>query len=330
MSSSKRPRSGSDSKPPDTKKEADSKAADAAFFSFVDQHADEYVARLAEMVAIPSVSAEPQRRPDVVRMVHWVQGWCDRLGGVTHLENIGDQTLPDGSTLLLPPVLCAAFGDQVAEPNKPTLVIYGHLDVQPATVSDGWSTEPFVLTEIEGKMFGRGASDDKGPMSCWLWIIEAYAKLDRPLPVHLRCVFEGMEESGSVGLPALVRRLACPGGFLDPDVCDHICISDNYYLGRKPCITHGLRGNVYWHLSVECSTKDMHSGVIGGSVHEAMTDLFQLMNTLVDSSGRCGENGWKWGGREWRGQSSWWGCRERCGWCKWWGGRERRGWWWGV
>ncbi len=259
--------------------------ADKAVFKHIDDRAEEYVKRLAEFVAIPSVSAEPKRRPQVVEAVKWTQSWCDRLGAVTSLEDVGTQTLGDGTELGLPPVLLAAFGDPAAEPNKPTVVVYGHLDVQPAAKADGWNTEPFVLTEIDGKLFGRGSTDDKAPVSSWLWAIEAYRALRRPLPVHLRCVFEGMEESGSLGLPALVRRLAVPGGYLDPALISSCVVSDNYYVGRRPCITHGLRGNVYFHLSVACSTKDMHSGVIGGSVHEAMTDLIKLMGSLVDSSG---------------------------------------------
>jgi nonspecific dipeptidase len=237
-----------------------------------------YIERLTEFVAIPGVSAEPARRPEVVRAVEWFKGWCDKLGGNTMLKELGEQS----PGLDLPPVLLAEFG---ADPNKKTLVVYGHLDVQPAAISDGWDTDPWVLTEKNGQLFGRGATDDKGPTTAWLWVIEAYQKLGRDLPVNLRCVFEGMEESGSVGLPELVYALATPNGFLDPAVCDYVCISDNYYTGKKPCLTHGLRGNVYFHLSVEGSTKDLHSGVIGGSVHEAMTDLVKIMGTLVAVDG---------------------------------------------
>ena len=135
---------------------------DVAFFDHVDAHADEYVARLAEFVAIPSVSAEPERRGDVERAVLWYQAWCDRLGATTRLERVGVQTLQDGTALPLPPVLLASWGDPAAEPDKPTLVVYGHLDVQPADKADGWNTEPFTLTEVDGRLHGRGASDDKG------------------------------------------------------------------------------------------------------------------------------------------------------------------------
>lgn len=205
---------------------------DPAFFAHIDARQDTYVERLREFVAIDSVSAEPSRRGRVRDAVEWTRAWCDKLGGVTRLEELGDQSLPDGTVLPLPPVLLAAFGDPAAEPNKPTVVVYGHLDVQPAYKSDGWNTEPFELTEVEGKLLGRGSSDDKGPVAAWLWVIEALGALGRPLPVHLRCVFEGMEESGSVGLPDLVGRLASPGGFLDPALVDSVVVSDNYYVRR--------------------------------------------------------------------------------------------------
>jgi nonspecific dipeptidase len=200
-------------------------AFDARLFAHVEKNQDTYVKRLAELVAIDSVSAEPARRPRVGDAVRWVQGWCDTLGATTRLEDLGNQTLSDGTSLALPPVLIASWGDPAAEPDKPVLVIYGHLDVQPAAKSDGWDTEPFVLTEVDGKLFGRGSTDDKGPVLAWLWAIEAYQALGRPLPCHLRCVFEGMEESGSIGLPQLVRELATAGKHLDPALVDEHSIA---------------------------------------------------------------------------------------------------------
>lgn len=198
--------------------------------------------------------------------------------------DVGHQDLPDGSTIGLPPVLLARWGN---DPSKPTLLVYGHLDVQPAALEDGWDTDPWKLTEIDGKMFGRGSTDDKGPVLGWLAAVQAYQLAGIPLPVNLRCIFEGMEESGSLGLSDCVRRLAIPGGYLDPETIDFICISDNYYLGKtKPCLTYGLRGNCYFHLTVECAKKDLHSGVAGGSVHEAMTDLVKVLGTLVSVSGK--------------------------------------------
>lgn len=135
--------------------------------------------------------------------------------------------------------------------------------MQPALLSDGWDTEPFVLTEKDGKLFGRGASDDKGPVLCWIHAIEGYQSLGIPLPVNIKFVFEGMEESGSKGLKEVL--LARKDDFLKS--VDYVCISDNYWLGKeKPCITYGLRGLCSFSVEIKCAEKDLHSGVYGGTV----------------------------------------------------------------
>lgn len=118
----------------------------------------------------------------------------------------------------------------------------------------------------------------------WLWVIEAHQKLGIPLPVNVKIVYEGMEEYGSDGLFETIRDEARPGKFLD-DV-DFFCISDNYWLGKhKPCLTYGLRGLAYFAVSVQGCEQDLHSGVLGGTVYEAMTDLVRLLASLVDSQG---------------------------------------------
>eukprot|EP00928_Gymnodinium_smaydae_P012061 TRINITY_DN14395_c0_g6_i1.p1 TRINITY_DN14395_c0_g6~~TRINITY_DN14395_c0_g6_i1.p1 ORF type:complete len:577 (-),score=140.51 TRINITY_DN14395_c0_g6_i1:22-1701(-) len=258
---------------------------DAAFFAHIDRHQDAYVKRLSEFCAIPGVSAEPQRRSEVRRSAEWTKDWLEKLGGAARLEeDLGDEVLSDGTKIPLPPVVLGQFGN---DPKKRTLLVYGHLDVQPAKKSDGWATEPFELINKDGVLYARGASDDKGPVLAWVAVLEAYKELGWELPVNVRCIFEGMEEAGSKGFPELCDRLCQPGGFLDPKAIDFMCISDNYWTGKKkPCLTHGLRGNVYFHLEIACSTKDMHSGVIGGGVHEAMTDMVHVMAKLVDSQGK--------------------------------------------
>lgn len=137
------------------------------------------------------------------------------------------------------------------------------MDVQPALIEDGWDTEPFILTEKDGKLYGRGASDDKGPVLCWIHAIEGFQALNIPLPVNVKFIFEGMEESGSEGLHDLL--FSRKDDFLS-DV-DYVCISDNYWLGKdKPCVTYGLRGVCYFFVEIQCATKDLHSGVFGGNV----------------------------------------------------------------
>jgi cytosolic nonspecific dipeptidase len=244
-----------------------------------------YIERLREAVAIKSISSEAAMRPECIRMMHWTKAWMDKLGAdTTTLHDIGMQTMHDGSKLPLPPILTAVFG---TDPSKKTVAIYGHLDVQPASKSDGWATEPFELTvDDKGRMYGRGSTDDKGPVLGWLWAIEAYRALNKPLPVNIKFLLEGMEESGSEGLEEFVgAQSADNGGFLGG--VDFTCISDNYWLGKnKPCITHGLRGICYFFVEIACSVKDLHSGVYGGPVAEAMQDMVKLLATLNDNDGR--------------------------------------------
>lgn len=251
-----------------------------AIFKTIDDNVAEYIKRLSEAVAVKSVSCEFERRNDTIQMVKWFEQLLKKEGATTELVEIGPQTFPDGRVAPYPPVLLAQLGD---DPKKKTVCIYGHLDVQPAAREDGWDTEPFVLTEKDGKLYGRGSTDDKGPVLGWLHAIQAFKANKIDLPVNFKFVFEGMEESGSEGLDEIV--LGRKDTFLK-DV-DFVCISDNYWLGtNKPCLTYGLRGLSYFCLEVECAAKDLHSGVYGGSVHEAMTDLIKLMSKLVDSRGK--------------------------------------------
>lgn len=210
-------------------------------------------------------------------MIEWTAAHITRLGGTVQLAPNPVST-PERA---LPPIL---LGEFLVDPKKKTLCVYGHLDVQPASEEDGWNTDPFVLTLKDDKLFGRGSTDDKGPALSWLWVIEAHQELGIELPVNIKLLYEGMEEYGSEGVFETIATEAKPGKFLN-DV-DFFCISDNYWIGKqKPCLTYGLRGMAYFSVSVKCCEQDLHSGVLGGTVYEAMTDLVQLMGGLIDSSG---------------------------------------------
>lgn len=106
-------------------------------------------------------------------------------GAATELVDIGMQTLPDGSKINLPPVLLASLGN---DPKKKTLCVYGHLDVQPALFTDGWDTDPFVLTQKDGKLYGRGSSDDKAPVVAWLNAVHSYHQLGIEIPLNLKVI----------------------------------------------------------------------------------------------------------------------------------------------
>ncbi|RLW13252.1 hypothetical protein DV515_00000107 [Chloebia gouldiae] len=207
-------------------------------FKYIDEHQDLYVQRLAEWVAIQSVSAWPEKRGEIKHMMEVAAKEIERLGGTTKLMDIGKQKLPDGSEIPLPPIVLGTLG---TDPRKKTVCVYGHLDVQPAALEDGWDSEPFTLVERDGKLYGRGSTDDKGPVLAWLNALEAYQQTNQEFPVNIRFCLEGMEESGSEGLDELI--FAQRDAFFK-DV-DYVCISDNYWLGKKkPCITYGLRGSL--------------------------------------------------------------------------------------
>ncbi|KAJ8656889.1 hypothetical protein O0I10_007486 [Lichtheimia ornata] len=251
------------------------------FLEYVEKHQEAFIERLRKAVAIPSVSSDPGHRQDVFRMAEFLQNELKALGA----DNIEtrDPGMQDfnGQQIPLPPIVLATVGNN---PAKKTILVYGHYDVQPALKEDGWSTNPFELVEDEQqRLIGRGSSDDKGPVLGWINVVEAHKSLGLELPVNLKFCLEGMEESGSEGLDPIIYKEA-KGYFADVDA---VCISDNYWLGTtKPCLTYGLRGVSYFHMTVKGPARDLHSGVFGGTVHEPMTDLFAVMSKLVAPNGK--------------------------------------------
>jgi len=245
----------------------------------IDKKQSNFIQRLREAVEIPSVSADAAFRKDVFAMISWTQKELERLGAVCEQIPNGIQKLPDGQEIPLPPVLFATLG---TDKSKKTLLVYGHLDVQPAALSDGWDTDPFKLIEKDGKLYGRGSTDDKGPVIAWINAIEVMHELKIDIPVNIKFVLEGMEESGSEGLDDILK--AHKDSFLS-DV-DFTCISDNYWLGKnKPCITYGLRGICYYGVEIVVAKQDLHSGVFGGTVHDGVSDLCWLFSQLIDLHG---------------------------------------------
>uniref|UniRef100_A0A8C7X0H9 Carnosine dipeptidase 1 n=1 Tax=Oryzias sinensis TaxID=183150 RepID=A0A8C7X0H9_9TELE len=237
---------------------------------YVDEHQEEYVEALRDWVAVESDSSNVLRRPELHRMMEMVAQKLQQMGGAVESVDVGDQELPDRQTLALPKVVTARFG---SDPNKHTLCVYGHVDVQPAKLEDGWATEPFNLTEINGNLYGRGASDNKAPVLAWMHAVEAYQKLSMALPVNVKFIIEGMEETGSNGLEAMI--LAQKDTFFS-DV-DYIVVSDCGWLSRRPAITYGTRGNCYFLAEVHGPKQDLHSGVYGGTVIEPMIDLIGIL-----------------------------------------------------
>ncbi|KAF9040057.1 hypothetical protein BJ165DRAFT_1495105 [Panaeolus papilionaceus] len=257
--------------------------APQAFLDYIDSNAEKFIQRLAEAVAIPSVSGEWEHREDVLAMAGWLEATLQSLGVETQLANLGNQTL-DGHDLPLPPAILGRYGN---DKSKKTVLVYGHFDVQPADPEQGWVTSPFTLTvdEQTGHLIGRGSTDDKGPILGWLNVLQYHHENKVPLPVNLVFCFEGMEESDSVGLDELVVRESKEGGYFEGVDC--VCISDNYWLNnRTPGVTYGLRGISYYQISISGAPRQLHSGVFGGTIYEPMTDLIAIMGTLVSSDGK--------------------------------------------
>ncbi|KAB5591097.1 Cytosolic nonspecific dipeptidase [Ceratobasidium theobromae] len=258
-------------------------AAPREFLDYVDAHKDAFVQRLSDAIAIPSVSGDASYRKHVHEMGHFVQRELNALGVDTKLIPLGPQEL-DGQTVELPPVVIGRLGD---DKSKKTVLVYAHYDVQPALLSDGWTHDPFVLTHDKAtdRLYGRGTSDDKGPLLAWINVLEAHKKLGIELPVNMRFCFEGMEESGSEGLDDFINAESKPGKYFDGVDC--VCISDNYWLNDvTPCLTYGLRGISYFKVNIQGPAKDLHSGLFGNCVHEPMTDLFHLFSKLVTPHGK--------------------------------------------
>uniref|UniRef100_A0A8D0DHT2 Carnosine dipeptidase 1 n=1 Tax=Salvator merianae TaxID=96440 RepID=A0A8D0DHT2_SALMN len=230
---------------------------------------------LHKWVAVESDSVQPQTRQEVIRMIDIAAENLQALGADVTLDNASFQQLFDGQHIPLPPVILAKLGK---DPLKPTVCFYGHVDVMPAKREDGWKTDPYTLTEIDGNLYGRGTTDNKGPILAWIHAVTAF----KDLPVNIKFIIEGMEEAGSIGLEEIIER---ENERFFSDV-DYIVISDNLWLTtKKPALTYGTRGNACFSVEVEGGEKDLHSGGVGGIVHEPMSDLIALLDSLVNASG---------------------------------------------
>ncbi|XP_007444744.2 beta-Ala-His dipeptidase-like [Python bivittatus] len=229
----------------DTSLFSNSLSLEEQLFNYIDEHQDEFVQKLKEWVAVESDSQQPHLRAKVIQMVKIAAASLEDLGAVVTLNDTGIQQLSNGQNIPLPPVILAKLGD---DPQKPTVCFYGHVDVMPAKSQDGWKTHPFNLTEIDGNLYGRGATDNKGPVLAWINAVSAFKALNIDLPVNIKFLIEGMEEAGSTGLEKLVEKEN--ERFFSS--VDYIVISDNTWLAKtKPSLTYGARGNACFSVEVK-------------------------------------------------------------------------------
>jgi acetylornithine deacetylase/succinyl-diaminopimelate desuccinylase-like protein len=223
-----------------------------------------YLGELAEFVGIPSVSTDPKHAGDVRRAAGWVAA---RLG------RTGDIAVETWETARHP----AVFGRWAGAAGAPTVLVYGHLDVQPPDPLDKWDSPPFVLTERDGRLYGRGVSDDKASMLIPILAAEAFFAAGTQPPVNLRFLFEAEEEIGSPSLPGLVRDRR------DALACDVVLSADGGMMRAEvPSITVSARGLASLAFSVRGPRKDLHSGRHGGGVANPLHAAATLVASLHD------------------------------------------------
>src|ERR1041385_2454119 len=235
---------------------------------YIENNKSRYLDELKALLAIPSISTNPENKSDVERCSRWV---------ADHLTSIGMK-----KTLIFPtaghPIV---YSEWLEAPGKPTVLFYGHYDVQPVDPIDLWTSPPFEATIRGENLFARGSADDKGQIFIHFKSIEAYMKNGGSLPVNLKMIIEGEEEIGSENLETFVKEHK---GLLKADL---IVISDTSMFKKDvPSVCYGLRGLSYMQLDLVGPNKDLHSGSFGGSVHNPIQALAEIIAQLHDKNGR--------------------------------------------
>jgi acetylornithine deacetylase/succinyl-diaminopimelate desuccinylase-like protein len=243
---------------------------DPAVRRHVQTHADAYLGRLVEWLRIPSISGDPANAPDVAASAQWL---------ATELTAHGFPTVEVWPTAGLPAVFAQwSSGD----PTAPTVLVYGHHDVQPVDPLDLWTTPPFEPTRDGDRLRGRGTADDKGQVLMHLLGLQAHlAATGRSAPaVNLKVLVEGEEESGSPNFPALLRSQR------ERLTCDIVVVSDTgMWSADVPSICVGMRGLINGQIDFHGPAGDLHSGSFGGAVPNPLTELARMLGRMHDDDG---------------------------------------------
>jgi acetylornithine deacetylase/succinyl-diaminopimelate desuccinylase-like protein len=234
----------------------------------IEQSKSATLAQLRELIAIPSVSTEAARIGDVRRCAEWL---------AAHLRSIGMGEAQVISTARHPIV----YSEWCGAPGAPTLLVYGHYDVQPPEPLELWMSPPFQATVRDGNLYARGSTDDKGQLFIHFKAIEAYLQTVGRLPLNLKIILEGEEEIGSESLPIFLTEHR---ELLKADLA---VISDTAFFAKDvPSLCYGLRGIVYMQIDLQGPNRDLHSGSYGGSVHNPIQALAEIVAQLHDRDGR--------------------------------------------
>lgn len=234
----------------------------------IENNFNNYLEELKEYISIPSISTLDENKKDMITCANYV---ADKLKSAGMKKTKVIKT--DGHPLV--------YGEWMGAPGKPTVLIYGHYDVQPVDPLDEWKTPPFELTVKAGKMYARGANDNKGQNFVHIKSVESYFKTDGTLPCNVKFLIEGEEEIGSSNL----------GKFLKTNQkllkCDAVMISDtSMFAPNTPTVSYGLRGLCYMEIEMIGPKQDLHSGSFGGAVANPINELAKLISKLHDKNGK--------------------------------------------
>jgi acetylornithine deacetylase/succinyl-diaminopimelate desuccinylase-like protein len=242
-------------------------------YEFVSEHHDQNVEELKELLRIPSVSSLSEHKDDIQKAASWIANKLESIG-MEHVEIVQTKGHP------------IIYADWLHQESAPTVLVYGHYDVQPVDPIHLWETPPFEPDIRDEKIFARGATDDKGQTFLHIKAVEALLKIENKLPVNLKFCIEGEEEIGSPNLPQFLSENK------EKLACDVVVISDSDMWDRGvPAITYSLRGLAALEVSLKTANTDLHSGMFGGGVQNANHLLVQLLSTLHDANGKVNVEG---------------------------------------
>ena len=233
---------------------------------YLAQRRERFVEELGDYLRIPSVSAGTEHAGDVRRAAEYTARHLSALGVDATIEETGGHP--------------AVVGAWMKAPGAPTVLVYGHHDVQPVDPLDSWDTPPFDPVVRDGFLFARGATDDKGQLFTHVKSVEAWLKTEGRLPCNIKFFVEGEEEIGCPNTHAFVERNR------ERLACDVVVVSDGFqFAAGVPAITYGLRGVAYYQVKIVGPRQDLHSGGFGGTLANPANAIARLMSGLVDSDG---------------------------------------------
>jgi acetylornithine deacetylase/succinyl-diaminopimelate desuccinylase-like protein len=231
-------------------------------------HRAEFLTELQEFLLLPSISALPDHKPDMQRTAQWLADRFTALG--LHNAKVNPTT---GH-----PIVTAEWLE--AGPDKPTVLIYGHYDVQPVDPIELWHSDPFKAEVRDNYLYGRGTSDDKGQVFIYPKVLESFLKTGSKLPVNVKLLIEGEEEIGGPSLDDFIEE------HRDPLKADIAVISDTHMLRPDlPCLVYALRGLCYIQVEVSGPARDLHSGQYGGAIYNPIQALAEMLASLKDRDG---------------------------------------------